>query len=454
MKKTWQGRFKKKMNADADAFNSSVSFDRRLFQYDIKSCEAHAKALLGAGVIKKKEADEISAGLKKLLKKEEKIDFEKYEDVHSAVEMELVKITGPVGKKIHTGRSRNDLVSTDTRQYLKDEIREIEKLLKKLMKAVLGLAKKNINTYMPGYTHLQQAQVVSAAHWLMSYFEMFKRDLQLVQFVLIRTDIMTLGSGALAGSNYALDRKAMARELCMGSIAENSMDAVSDRDFVMDFLYFNSMAAMHLSRLAEEIIIYNTSEFGYIEIDDSFATGSSIMPQKKNPDIAELLRGKTGKSFGRLMAGLTMMKGLPQAYNKDLQEDKVLLFEAVDEIKTSLDIAGKLMKNIRFNCEKIDIQLENKFMYAVDIADYLVGKGIAFRDAHEITGKLVACCLEKKIQPDSLSEEELSGISPLLEKDILKIFDPGRSTGMKKTSGSASAKSVIRQIVNGEKIIK
>ncbi len=454
MEKTWSGRFKKKLNKEADEFNSSSGFDSRLLKYDILSGAAHVAALRKARVITAKEAAKMQGGLSKLLKKHEKINIKGYEDVHSAVEMELIKLTGKTGAKLHTGRSRNDLVATDTRLYLRDEIKEIKKLLKNLLRSILSRAEISKDVYMPGYTHLQQAQVMTAAYWMMGYFNMFKRDLELLKTAQERADVMPLGSGAFAGANYPLDRKYMAKKLGFKKVSENGLDAVSDRDFMLDFLYFCSVTASHLSRMAEEFIIYNSAEFSFIEIDDSFATGSSIMPQKKNPDIPELIRGRTGKFYGYLMSGLTMMKSLPVSYNKDLQEDKPLLFGAADELKPILNIAAKFIKNIKFNKKEMLKKIGVSFMFSVDIADYLVGKGVPFREAHSATGKLVAYCESRKKKVKELSEEELKKISPCLEREIVLRLTPEKSAAMKKTQGSTSPAQVEKQIKAGRAFLR
>jgi argininosuccinate lyase len=454
MEKVWQGRFKKKMDAEADSFNASISFDRRLFKYDVASGLSHTKALKKAGILSASEEKRISSGLKGLLKKESSIDFSGYEDVHSAVEGELVKAAGQLGKKLHTGRSRNDLVANDTRLYMMDEVRTVKKLLEKLMARVVTCAETNASVFMPGYTHMQHAQIISAGQWFMAYYSMLKRDRELFDFAGKRADRLIIGSGALAGSNYRLDRKLMAKYAGFKNVSENSMDAVSDRDFIMDFLYAASVTAAHLSRLAEEIIIYNTAEFGFIEIDDSFATGSSIMPQKKNPDIAELIRGRSGKFFGRLMAGLTMIKGLPLAYNKDLQEDKDLFFESLDEIKAILSVAEKFLAAIKFRREKTAKQLEDHFMYAVDIADYLVKKGVPFRESHTITGHMVIYSIEKNKPFKRFEKEELASFSEKFGGDYYSLFTPAKSLGTKSTSGSASPASVKKQISDAKKFLK
>lgn len=453
MEKTWSGRFKKKLDADADRFNASISFDKKLFKYDVACGIAHARALGKAKIISPKEAAKMASGLKRVLKKEKSIDFSAYEDVHSAVEMELVKIIGETGKKLHTGRSRNDLVATDTRLFVKDEIKELKALVKKLLRAIVDLAEKNTKTYMPGYTHLQQAQVITAAHWLMAYYCMLKRDLEFLDCANSRVDVMPLGSGALAGSNYPIERELLAKQLGFARPSRNSIDGVADRDFLPDFCYFASMAAMHLSRMAEEIIIFNTVEFSFIEIDDSFATGSSIMPQKKNPDIAELIRGKAGRFFGGLMASLTLTKGLPLAYNKDLQEDKVILFRMADEIKDILYIAEKFLRNIRFRQERTGKHVENSFVYAVDVADYLVKKGVPFRSAHEATGKLVAFCISKDKGFADITLAEAKEISGKFGEDIFRLFNAKSSVNSKLTQGSTSDKEVARQIAEARKYL-
>jgi len=447
MKKVWKGRFKKELDTDVNKFNASVSFDKRLFKYDILAGQAYANALYKIKILKSDEMKKIVNGLQKLLEKENTINFDQYEDVHSAVEIELTKLIGDVGKKLHTGRSRNDLVSTDTRMYLKDEIIEIKKMLKNLMQTLVDFADKNKDTYMPGYTHLQHAQIIAVGHWLLSYFTMLKRDYNLLNFIYNRMDYLPLGSGALAGSNYNVHRMTMAKALGFKDITENSIDAVSDRDFVIDFLYFSSLVAAHLSRLSEEIIIFNSSEFSFIEIDDAYATGSSLMPNKKNPDIAELIRGKTGGFYGRLMAGLTLIKGLPLAYNKDLQEDKPLLFESVDQLKSILSIMNKFLQNIKIKEDKMSEQLLDYFMYSTDVADYLVKKGMSFREAYEIVGKLVAYCIENKKSFGRLEIDELQNLSELFDEDVFDLFHPEASTDSKKTPGSTSFKYVSKQIL-------
>ncbi|HPI03115.1 MAG TPA: argininosuccinate lyase [Candidatus Goldiibacteriota bacterium] len=450
MAKTWQGRFKKQIDPEADKFNASVSFDKRLFKHDVAAGIAHAGALSRAGIITAAEGKKITSGLKKLLAMESRIDFSKYEDVHSAVEMELTALIGDAGKKLHTGRSRNDLVATDTRLYVMEDSALIEKELKLLLKALLKLAKKNTRNFIKGYTHMQQAQYVSAAHWAMAYFEMFKRDLALLSTFRDRVSVMPLGSGAIAGSNFAIDRAYTAKALGFKAACANSMDGVSDRDFAADFCYFSALSSVHLSRMAEEIIIYATTEFNLIDIDDSFATGSSLMPQKKNPDIAELLRGKSAGFMGNLLSVLAMMKGLPLTYNKDMQEDKETLFRSLDGIKSCLHIAARLIDNIAFKKDNN----ENTFMYSVDVADYLVEKGVPFRDAHEITGKLVGYCVENGKQFTQLSKAELASISPKLDAGMIASLNPEKSANMKKTAGSPSVKSVEKQIADAERFIK
>lgn len=454
MEKIWQGRFKKKMDPEADSFNASISFDKRLFKYDVVSGLSHTRALKKAGILSAAEEKRITSGLKNVLKKEAVTDFSVYEDVHSAVEGELVKAIGPLGKKLHTGRSRNDLVANDTRLYMMEEVSAVKKLLEKLMARIVLNAENNAAVYMPGYTHMQHAQIISAGQWFLAYFSMLKRDWDLFDFVKNRADRLIIGSGAFAGSNYKLDRKLLAKYAGFRNIAGNSMDAVSDRDFILDFLYASSVTAAHLSRLAEEIIIFNTTEFGFLEIDDSFATGSSIMPQKKNPDIAELIRGKAGKFFGRLTAGLTMIKGLPLAYNKDLQEDKTLFFEALDEIKSILSVTEKFLGAIKFVEEKTSKQLEDHFMYAVDIADYLVKKGVPFRESHSIIGAMVIYSLEKHKPFKRFEKEELRTFSGKFGEDYYSLFTPARSLGSKATLGSTSPASVRKQIKDAKKFLK
>ncbi|HPD18775.1 MAG TPA: argininosuccinate lyase [Candidatus Goldiibacteriota bacterium] len=446
MKKVWRGRFKKEIDAEVNNFNASISFDKRLFRYDVMAGQAYAKALYKIRILKSDEMKKIINGLEKLLEKENTIDFKQYEDVHSAVEIELVKLIGDTGKKLHTGRSRNDLISTDTRMYLKDEIVNVKKLLKDLMQTIVNMADLYKDTYMPGYTHMQHAQIIAVGHWLLSYFTMLKRDYNFLGCIYERMNLLPLGSGALAGSNYNVHRMTMARILGFKDITENSIDAVSDRDFVMDFLYASSLIAAHLSRLAEEIVLFNSNEFSFIEIDDSFATGSSLMPNKKNPDVAELIRGKTGGFYGRLMAGLTILKGLPLAYNKDMQEDKPLLFESIDQIKTIIKIIEKFLRNVKMDEDKMSEQLLDYFMYSTDIADYLVRKGMTFRDAYELVGKLVAYCIENKKSFGRLGIDELQDFSELFDEDVFELLHPEASADSKLTPGSTSYKYVCKQI--------
>jgi len=452
--KTWQGRFKKELDKDADAFNASSSFDKRLFKQDVAAGIAHAAALAKAKIITPAEAKKITSGLKKVLKRGYAVDFAKYEDVHSAVEMELTKEIGEAGKKLHTGRSRNDLVATDTRLYLLDEYAEISGLLLKLMKALVKRAGENISVCMPGYTHMQQAQIITAGHWFMAYFEMLKRDHGLLISFKKRCSQMPLGSGALAGSNFPLDRDLTAALLGFEAPCANSLDAVSDRDFVSDFNYFAAVTCMHLSRFAEEVIIYNTQEFAYIDIDDSFATGSSLMPQKKNPDIAELLRGKCAGAYGNLIQSLVMMKGLPLTYNKDLQEDKPVLFRGIDTIKEILAIAEKFISSLSFREDRLKEGLKGTFMYSVDVADFLVSRGMPFREAHEVTGKLVAYCIDRGISFEQLKPADLAKVSPKLTREVMLLFIPEKSVEMKKTKGSPSSSSVMAQVKNAEAYIR
>jgi argininosuccinate lyase len=457
-KHVWKGRFKKEMDKDFEKFNASIKFDKRLFRSEIVAAMGHVFALGNANVISSKEVSKLLGGLSKLLKEKDEIVFSDYEDIHSAVENELVKRIGLLGKKIHTGRSRNDLVATDTRIYLKSCIKGIKSDLKKLMLTLTNLAEKNIKIVIPGYTHLQHAQMVSVGHWLMSYYQMFKRDYELLTFVHDRTDVMPLGSGALAGSSWKFERQKVANLIQFKNITQNSMDAVADRDFLLDFIYFTSILAMHFSRFSEEIVIFNSSEFAFVEIDDSFATGSSLMPNKKNPDIPELMRGKTGIFYGQLMGALTMMKGLPMTYNKDLQEDKRFLFKAIDEIIPMIRIFTKLLDNISFNEEEIQKQTSDSFMYAVDLADYLVRKGVPFRESHEKVGNIIRYCLDNQkgvnVGLDKLDLKHYKSFSNKFEKDVFDLYSPQKSLEAKITEGSTSFGSVKKQIANAREFLK
>ena len=436
--KVWGGRFQEETDTLANRFNASIGFDQRLYAHDINGSMAHCRMLAKQGIITRKESDQIIKGLSEILEdlNQGKIPIsDEYEDIHSLVEKNLIQRVGAVGAKLHTGRSRNDQVALDGRLYVKETISRVLLLIKAAQKGLTDLAEKNIDLVMPGYTHLQRAQPVLVAHHLLAYYEMLKRDVQRFNEAYERTNVLPLGSAALAGSTFDLDRNFVARELGFGSITQNSMDAVSDRDFVLDFLYAASVLIMHMSRLSEELVIWSSQEFNFISISDAFCTGSSIMPQKKNPDMPELIRGKTGRVYGHLISLLTTMKGLPLAYNKDMQEDKEALFDTADTIEICLDVMGRLLGAITFNREKLLSAVEKGFLAATDLADYLVRKGLAFRDAHEIVGKMVLFAVEQKKELHELSFGEISKFSDCIEKDVFEWLDPVRTVDRRNLPG-------------------
>ncbi len=423
--KLWGGRFTKQTDQLVHLFNASISFDKRFFRQDIEGSIAHVKMLAKQGIISEDEKESILKGLSGILEdiiNGSLIIDEEFEDVHSFVEAHLISRIGEAGKKLHTGRSRNDQVALDMRLYIKDEIDELDSLLKKLLVTLHGIMKDHTDTIMPGFTHLQKAQPVTLAHHIGAYFEMFKRDRSRLADCKTRMNYCPLGSGALAGTTYPLDREYTAKLLGFDGPTLNSMDGVSDRDYLIELLSTLSTIMMHLSRFSEEIIIWNSNEYGFIELDDAYSTGSSIMPQKKNPDIAELVRGKTGRVYGALVSLLTTMKGLPLAYNKDTQEDKELTFDAIDTAKGCLTLFSDMVATMTFHKQVMAASARNGFTNATDAADYLVGKGVPFRDAHEIIGRLVLYCIERNTSLEELSLEEFKAISPIFEQDIYEAI--------------------------------
>ncbi|ERM91711.1 argininosuccinate lyase [Caldanaerobacter subterraneus subsp. yonseiensis KB-1] len=434
--KLWGGRFKKDLDKLMEEFNSSISFDIRLLKYDIIGSIAHAKGLYKAGVLTEEELNLIEKGLKEILEESELKEIPQDEDVHSYVERLLVEKIGDVGRKLHTGRSRNDQVATDERLYLRDEIDKIKEDLIKLIDTLKEMAKTYKEAIMPGYTHLQRAQPVTFGHHLLAYVEMFKRDLSRLDDMMKRVNVMPLGSGALAGTTFDIDRKYVASLLGFDDITLNSIDGVSDRDFVIEFLSFASITMMHLSRFCEELILWSTKEFDFVEMDDRFSTGSSMMPQKKNPDAAELIRGKTGRVYGDLITILTVMKGLPLAYNKDMQEDKEALFDGIDTLKMSLKVFIEMIKTIKVKTDNMEKAAKYGYMNATDFADYLVSKGIPFRTAHEITGKVVLYAIEKNLPIEELALEELKKFSDAIDEDVYEAIDLKNTLKKKKTIGS------------------
>lgn len=449
MAQLWGGRFSKKTDEAVFAFNESASFDRRLYREDIEGSIAHAAMLAKQGILTAEENDSIKAGLSAILKELECGSLEitsEYEDIHSFVETELTKRIGEAGKKLHTGRSRNDQVALDMKMYTRRQIEETDALLKELLLATEKLIEENTGTYMPGFTHMQKAQPVTFAHHLSAYFEMFRRDRSRLSDTLSRLNLCPLGSGALAGTTFDLDRDMTASLLGFDAPTRNSMDSVSDRDYLIEFMADLSIIMMHLSRFCEEIICWNSNEYRFIETDDAFSTGSSIMPQKKNPDIAELVRGKTGRVYGSLISLLTLMKGLPLAYNKDMQEDKEVAFDAFDTVKNCISLFTGMISTIKINSERMAESAKNGFINATDLADYLVNKGVPFRDAHGISGRLVMLCEEKKCALDDLSLEEFKEHSALIEDDIYEAIDMKTCVERRNTKG-APGSIPMREII-------
>jgi len=455
--KLWGGRFSKATDALVDDFNSSIRFDKRMYEQDIRGSVAHAKMLGKQGVISKEDSDLI---VKTLLEIKEKVEEGKIEfmidaeDIHMNVETILISKIGDVGKKLHTGRSRNDQVALDTRLYLRDEADELYEMLISLEKVILKLAEENLDTIMPGYTHLQKAQPITFAHHIMAYFEMFKRDISRLSDWRKRMNIMPLGSGALAGTTYNFDRDFVAKELDFADITKNSIDGVSDRDFVMELAFVLSVIMVHLSRFSEEIILWSSNEFSFIDLDDAYSTGSSIMPQKKNPDVAELARGKAGRVFGSLMGLLTVMKGLPLAYNKDMQEDKEQIFDAVDTVKMCLPVFSDMLATMKLKKDNMLKGAKGGFTNATDVADYLVKKGLPFRDAHGVVGRMVAYCLEKDKVIDALSMAEFKEFSPIFEDDVYEAISLETCVNMRKLTGGPAMDTMKKIIEEYKKEIK
>src|SRR3990170_382346 len=447
-KKAWSGRFREKTDKLVEEMNASIGFDKRLFRHDIKGSIAHAQVLVRAGILKKNEAARIIRGLKEVEKEiaagklRLTVDFE---DIHMAIESRLTAKIGHLGGKLHTGRSRNDQVALDIRLYLKDEISEITGLLHAFRKALVEVAEANLDCIMPGYTHLQRAQPVLLAHHLLAYYEMLQRDAERLRDARNRVNRMPLGSGALAGTNYPINRELIAEYLDFPIVTKNSLDSVSDRDFVIESLAAFALIMMHLSRFAEELILWSTSEFGFIELPDGFCTGSSMMPQKKNPDVPELIRGKTGRVYGSLVALLTTVKALPLAYNKDLQEDKEPLFDAVDTVKACLSITAEMIPGIRVKADAMAAAASDSFLLATEIADDLVLKGLPFREAHEVVGKLVRHCLESKKPLTGLSPQEYQRFSPLLDPEAVAKLSAKSAIARKSQIGGTARDAVQRR---------
>jgi argininosuccinate lyase len=449
-KNLWGGRFKGKSDPGFAQFNNSVGFDQRLFEADVTASIAYARALLAAGLLTNDESTAITSALEEILTAgRAKADYfheSTAEDVHSFVEVRLVESIGDGGRKLHTGRSRNDQVATDFRLWLRQAIDDLVEQLRQTQFALLEFAETNRHIVIPGYTHLQRAQPILMAHWCLAYFEMFSRDRERLVDARRRVNVLPLGSGALAGNSFAIDREALARDLGFDEVSRNSMDAVSDRDFCVEFLSSCSLIMVHLSRLAEDIIIYSTTEFGFIQLGDAIATGSSLMPQKKNPDSMELVRGKAGRVFGDLMAMLTTLKGLPLAYNKDMQEDKEAVFDAFDTAKASLEVACTVLKNIAVDEKRTFEAASRGYMNATELADYLVRKGVPFRHAHEIVGRIVVKAIELGKEINDLSVSELRSYSNLIEEDVFSALTLERTLASKDCVGGTSSSQVNQAI--------
>ena len=449
--KLWNGRFSKASTSSADAFNASITFDQRMYKEDITGSIAHAKMLGRQGIIAMEESELIIKTLQEILEDIEagKVEFTiESEDIHMNIETILTQRIGAVGKKLHTARSRNDQVALDIRLYMKKETAAIDALLQQLLDALEQLAKEHTETIMPGYTHLQRAQPVTLAYHLLAYYQMFARDKERFADCLKRIDRLPLGCGALAGTTYDTNRNFLAEELGFAAVLPNAMDAVADRDFAIEFINCCAITMMHLSRFCEELILWSSVEFNFIEMDDSYSTGSSIMPQKKNPDMAELIRGKSGRVYGDLFSLLTICKGLPLAYNKDLQEDKEPVFDAADTIKACLGIFTEMILTITVKKETMAHAAKFGYMNATDAADYLVSKGIPFRDCHEIIGKIVLYCINKGIAIDDMTMEEFKGFSEKFEEDIYEKISIKACIEAKKSKGSTSFESVKEQLAN------
>ena len=454
MAQLWGGRFTKQTDQLVFDFNASITFDKRLFYEDVTGSIVHATMLAKQGILTEEERKSIVEGLTGIL---EDVDDgtlaidESQEDIHSFVEATLIDRIGDAGKKLHTGRSRNDQVALDMRLYTRTRVAETDGLLKKLLEVILDTMENNLDTYMPGFTHLQKAQPITLAHHYGAYFEMFKRDRQRLADIYKRMNYCPLGAGALAGTTYPLDREYTARLLRFEGPTLNSIDSVADRDYLIEFLSALSTIMMHLSRFSEEIIIWNSNEYQFVELDDAYSTGSSIMPQKKNPDIAELVRGKTGRVYGALMALLTTMKGLPLAYNKDMQEDKEMAFDAMDTAVDCITLFTGMIKTMKFCKDRMAKSAMNGFTNATDAADYLVGKGVPFRDAHGIIGRLVLYCIEKDTSIDALSLEELRSISDKFDEDIYDAISLKTCVEKRLTIGAPGEK-MMKQVIEKNKV--
>ena len=456
-KKLWGGRFSEPTSGITEKISASIHFDSRLYRQDIKGSIAHARMLNKIGVLSDKDFSDIISGLEQIQKEIEEGSFNfdtSLEDIHMNIEARLTERIGEAGKRLHTARSRNDQIALDLRLYLKDESALIKKQLMQLLSLLVDLAENNINVVMPGYTHMQVAQPVRFSQHMLVYAQQIMRDMVRLENVCIAGDRMPLGVGALAGVNYANDREYLKQELAFSDITHNSMDTVSDRDFVLDFLYFASVLGMHFSRLCEELILWSTSEFAFIRLSDKVTTGSSIMPQKRNPDVAELIRGKTGRLYGNLISLLTTLKGLPLTYNRDMQEDKEPFFDSMDTVKMSIEGIHEMLSSMKINKEKMRSSAYSNFSTAVDLADYLVKKGVPFREAHEIIGNIVQYCEKNNADYFKLNIEQLKKFSGKFSVDVIELLDPSLSPERKESSGSTSKNEILKQISLIKKVLK
>lgn len=453
-KKPWEGRFKQKTDRSVEAFTSSIDIDRRLYKYDIAGSIAHAQTLSKASIITEDEASQLIQGLGQIKREIERGAFsydDSLEDIHMHVESRLAEIVGKTAHKLHTGRSRNDQIALDIRMYLREEILALKDGLVHLRTAFVDLARRHIDVIMPGYTHLQRAQPVLFSHHMMAYYEMFTRDAARLDDCLMRVNVMPLGAAALAGTAYPLDRQYTAQQLDFPEVSTNSIDAVSDRDFIIEFLSSASLCMIHFSRLAEELILWSSSEFQFVTFPDAFATGSSIMPQKKNPDIAELIRGKTGRVMGNLITVLTLMKSLPLSYNRDMQEDKPPLFDAVDTLTASIDITTRLLPKLIIHSEQMLNAVSCGFLNATDLADYLASRGLPFRQAHECVGQAVAYSIEQGKELHQLTLKEMETFSPLIKDDIFDALSPQNMINRRSAFGGTATQNVAEAIEAAEK---
>lgn len=454
-KKLWGGRFTQPTDKFVEEFTSSIDFDQRMYHYDIQGSVAHARMLGRQGIISTDEADQICAGLQEILSDIEANNIEfsvALEDIHMNIEARLIERIGTVGGKLHTGRSRNDQVAVDIRLYLRDEMKTVLDYLDKLQEALLNQAEANLTTIMPGYTHLQTAQPVLFAHHMLAYYEMFIRDSSRMNDCLKRMNVLPLGAGALAGTTFPIDRESVAADLGFDGVTRNSLDSVSDRDFALEFCAASATLMMHLSRLSEELVLWSSADFDFIELTDAFCTGSSIMPQKKNPDVPELVRGKTGRVYGNLMSLLTLMKALPLAYNKDMQEDKEPLFDSIDTVKGSLKIFADMIAEMNVKAENMRVAAARGFSTATDVADYCVTKGIAFRDAHEIVGKTVRYCIENSKDIPELTLDEFQQFSAVIEDDIYNFVTLDASVNARRATGGTARSAVENEIKRARRL--